>query len=223
MERSLVTTEDGSHTVYLPELDEHYHSTHGAINESQHVFIQAGLEYLRLDEPTILEVGFGTGLNALLTLQNSIAKKQKIRYVALEPYPLEADIFKHLNFDDSAEMAAPDNYLQKMHEAQWNFPVFINDDFVLHKLKHTLQETSFMEEAFDVIYFDAFAPAKQPEVWSAENFEKCFQALKPGGVLTTYSSQGQVRRNMQEAGFKTEKIPGPKGKREMLRAIKETS
>ncbi|MGM0566635.1 MAG: tRNA (5-methylaminomethyl-2-thiouridine)(34)-methyltransferase MnmD [Bacteroidota bacterium] len=223
MERSLVTTEDGSHTVYLPELDEHYHSTHGAINESKHVFIQAGLEYVNADAPAVLEVGFGTGLNALLTLQNSIAKKQKTRYVALEPYPLEAHIFEQLNFNDSVKFEGAGRYFQKMHTAQWNFPVFITDDFVLHKLQHTLQETSFKEAAFDVVYFDAFAPAKQPEVWSTENFEKCFQALKPGGVLTTYSAQGQVRRNMQEAGFKTEKIPGPTGKREMLRAIKETS
>ncbi len=223
MERSLFTTEDGSHTIYLPQLDEHYHSTHGAVNESKHVFIQAGLEQVNADDPAVLEVGFGTGLNVLLTLQKSLINKQKFRYVALEPYPLEAHIFKQLNFGAVLEFEGAGAYLQKMHEVQWDFPVFITDDFVLHKLKHTLQDTSFMEDAFDVIYFDAFAPATQPEVWSTENFEKCFQALKPGGVLTTYSSQGQVRRNMQEAGFKTEKIPGPKGKREMIRAIKVRS
>jgi len=223
MERSLVTTEDGSHTVYLPEMDEHYHSTHGAVNESKHVFIQAGLEHVNSDQPTILEVGFGTGLNALLTLQKSLQNKQKIRYVALEPFPLKDHIFKQLNFDAALDFEGAAGFLQKMHQANWNFPVFITDDFVLHKLQNTLQETLFKEEAFDVIYFDAFAPSKQPEVWGAENFKKCYSALKPGGVLTTYSSQGQVRRDMEEAGFNTEKIPGPKGKREMLRAIKITS
>lgn len=221
MESRLIVTEDGSHTIFQPELQEHYHSVHGAISESKHVYIEAAMQQFSEEKTlTILEVGFGTGLNALLTLVEAIKRKQKVRYVALEPFPLSSVFYEKLNFGELTGFPDAHRYLQQMHQKPWNFPYYYSDYFLLHKLDTTLEDASLQNEAFDVVYFDAFAPGKQPGVWSTGNFRKCCDAMKHGGVLTTYSSQGQVKRNMQDAGLTVEKIPGPTGKREIIRAIK---
>lgn len=222
MKEKIIVTEDGSHTLYLENLDEHYHSTHGAIQESQHVFIEAGLRQAISEKESVkvLEVGFGTGLNALLALSEAVSSKKKIQYISIEPYPLKEEIYKNLNYGRLIAMKGAGTYFQGMHQCNWNFPFYFTDYFILNKINTKLEEAQFQPEAFDVVFFDAFAPGKQPEVWSEKNFTKIFTAMKPGGILTTYSSQGQVKRTLIDVGFEIEKIPGPKGKREMLRALK---
>jgi len=222
MEKKLITTSDGSHTLYLPEIDEHYHSTHGALHESRHVFIGKGLNHLdkNIEPVNVLEVGFGTGLNALLTLIESEKDKRKIHYIGVEPYPLEEHFFKKLNYGKLIEYDKAGNYLQQMHEKDWNFPFYITEYFILNKLRTKFEEATLQPSMFHLIYYDAFAPDKQDELWNKKNFEKCYTALKEGGVLVTYSSKGQVKRDLAQAGFNVSKVEGPEGKREMLRAIK---
>lgn len=222
MEKKLVTTSDGSHTLYLPGIDEHYHSTHGALQESRHVFIGKGWNLLdkSIEPVNVLEVGFGTGLNALLTLIESEKDKRKVHYIGIEPYPLEEQFFKKLNYGRLLDYDKVENYLQQMHEKDWNFPFYITEYFILNKLRTKFEEATLQPSMFHLIYYDAFAPGKQDELWNKTNFEKCYAALKDGGVLVTYSSKGQVKRNLAEAGFNVLKVEGPEGKREMLRAIK---
>ena len=222
MEKKLITTSDGSHTLYQPGIDEHYHSTHGALHESRHVFIGKGLNHLdkNIEPVNVLEVGFGTGLNALLTLIESEKDKRKIHYIGVEPYPLEEHFFKKLNYGKLIEYDKAGNYLQQMHEKDWNFPFYITEYFILNKLRTKFEEATLQPSMFHLIYYDAFAPDKQDELWNKKNFEKCYTALKEGGVLVTYSSKGQVKRDLAQAGFNVSKVEGPEGKREMLRAIK---
>lgn len=222
MPEKIIVTEDGSHTLYREDLEEHYHSTHGAIQESQHVFIEAGLRKVvnSNDSVRVLEVGFGTGLNALLAMKEALDLKKKIQFVSLEPFPLSEEVYRQLNYGSLIDLKDANAHLKKMHESAWNFPFYFTDYFILNKIKSKLEDAEFQDEVFDVVFFDAFAPSKQPEVWSLDNFSKIFNAVRPGGILTTYSSQGQVKRKLKEAGFELEKIPGPKGKREMLRATK---
>ena len=215
MDRALLVTKDGSHTVIMPSLNVTYHSMHGAVQESKHVFIDAGLNYQWSvkNDPTIsvLEVGFGTGLNALLTCSEAASRQRKISYTALEPYPLTAEITKGLNYEDAS------GYLAMIHNAVWGAAVNIHEYFRLTKLKISLAEAD-AEGKYDLVYFDAFDPGTQPAIWSAESFEKIYSMMKPGGVLTTYCSKSHVRKTMMSVGFKVTKIQGPRGKREMVRA-----
>lgn len=215
LKREIIATEDGSATLFIPELNEHYHSIHGARKESMHVYIESGLKQL-LNSPgvkpvqiRILEMGFGTGLNALLTLEAT--PDLLVSYTAIEKYPLSADETAALNY--------PEEAFPRMHKGPWEefFPV--TQKFRLKKLKLDLSDYE-TEERFNLMYFDAFAPDLQPDLWTAEIFSKLYTLMLPGGILTTYSAKGQVRRNMQAAGFAVERIPGPPGKREMLRARK---
>ena len=222
----LETTADGSFTLYVPDLDEHYHSMNGAVQESQHVYITAGLShYIHTTYPVnkndneepraeiqALEFGFGTGLNAYLTALEAEKQRIKIRYVALEKFPLSQEITNQLNY-----LPANQSLFQQIHQSGWGNPVSITPYFILQKLAIDFVEFDFPNR-FDVVYYDAFAPDKQPEVWSLELFEKLFSAMNPGGVLTTYCAKGSIRRMMQQAGFTVERIPGASGKREMLRA-----
>jgi len=217
----LETTADGSLTLYVPELNEHYHSTNGAIQESLHVYLEAGLSHyiqsndiIPQKEIQILELGFGTGLNAFLTALETGKQKQKIRYTALEKYPLPSEITNLLNYS-----AINPSLFQHIHQSEWGTPVSITPDFTLLKLEIDFVEFDFSSR-YDVVYYDAFAPDKQPEVWSQKLFDKIFSAMNPDGVLTTYCAKGNVRRMMQQAGFTVERIPGASGKREMLRANK---
>lgn len=218
MNIKLVKTEDNSHTLYVPELDEHYHSIHGAWQESKHVFIDAGFKQLgHLPTISVLEIGFGTGLNALLT---SIENKciQTITYVGVEKFPVPLEMVKQLNDSKTRAPSHSDLFL-RMHASPWDQWNKLDASFNLYKAKEDL--ASYVTDTrFDLVYFDAFAPDKQPEMWHEENFRKFFKLMNLGGVLTTYCAKGVVRRLLQSIGYKVERIPGPPGKREMLRAIK---
>jgi tRNA U34 5-methylaminomethyl-2-thiouridine-forming methyltransferase MnmC len=223
MERKIILTGDGSHTIAIPELKATYHSVHGAIRESQHVFIEAGFWYmpdiLKMSGMYILEVGFGTGLNALLTLIEAGKHKRHIHYTAVDLYPLQATEIKPLNYCSQLRLPQYQPLFEKMHQTEWNARHEITDYFRLAKINCDFRDFS-AGNPFSLIYFDAFAPSTQPELWTKDVFEKMYSLLLPGGILVTYCSKGAVRRAMQAAGFLVEKIPGPPGKREMLRAIK---
>jgi len=220
------TTADGSFTLYVPDVDEHYHSMNGAVQESQHVYLAAGLShYIQTNhlipnscekEPQVeiqlLEFGFGTGLNAFLTALEAEKQKIKIHYTALEKYPLSEEITNQLNYSTVDLLL-----FRKIHQSEWGIPVQIRPYFILQKLRVDFNTFDFPKR-YDVVYYDAFAPDKQPEVWSQELFDKLFSSMKAGGILTTYCAKGSVRRMMQQSGFIVERIPGASGKREMLRA-----
>lgn len=216
----IVLTEDGSHTLSVPSLDEHYHSVHGAISESEHIFINAGLRYILQDKPkiNILEIGFGTGLNALLTLREITEKRIPCEYTAIEISPLEEKIFSELNYPTL--LGIQKNILLSLHQCRWDEKEKINDSFTLNKIHSSIHELSLPSEKFDLVYFDAFGPDKQPGMWTEDVFMKIFSSIKNGGIMTTYSTKGDVKRNLKAAGFSIEKLPGPKGKREILRAKK---
>lgn len=225
MKREIITTADGSSTIFLPEWNEHYHSKHGAIQEAYHVFIRTGLEHLsgrrdKTQDISILEIGFGTGLNALITLLEAKKEALKIVYTGVEAYPVSAEEVKGLNYSSlfSEEEAA--HFFHLLHEAEWEERVEMIPGFRLEKKKLFFSEIEDQEQ-YHLIYFDAFGPRVQPDLWTEEIFEKMFRALTAGGVLVTYSAKGSVRRAMQAAGFEVERLPGPPGKREMLRATKK--
>lgn len=216
MERFLRQTEDGSHTLYVEGLDEAYHSSHGAIQESMHVFIKQGLQSLSKPSLRILEIGFGTGLNALLTWQFAKASKLLIHYHGVEKYPLSKAEYSQLNFE-SLIQGIPHGLLNEMHDASWEKSVNISDRFSLFKEKADFRA---MDPAgnFDLVYFDAFSPDKQPELWSEKVFSIISSKTKKGALLLSYSSKGSVRRTLISCGFSVVKVPGPPGKREMIRA-----
>jgi len=211
-------TSDGSHTLYLPSLDEHYHSVNGAVQESRHVFIEAGLNHSNKEEINILEVGFGTGLNAFLTYLNTSQKF--VRYTGFELYPLTQDLLDKLNYTENQSDSEKKIY-NSLHQSEWNKEIQITPNFLLTKFPVDFKklEKSFTTP-FDVIYYDAFAPDKQPEMWTQEIFNYLYSYTAKGGILTTYCAKGIVRRMLQQAGYSVEKLPGPPGKREMLRATK---
>ncbi len=214
----IIITGDGSHSLLNEALDETYHSRHGAIQESMHVFIEQGFNYLLNKENTktisILEVGFGTGLNALLTLSESIKKQSAVAYTSLETYPLGREVWENFNYPD------PNHLLKKLHDAEWQKWENISPHFNLLKLERSLQLVELEPKQFDLIYFDAFAPNKQPEMWELPMLDKVTEALKAGGVFITYCAKGQLKRDLKSLGLMVESLPGPPGKREMVRALK---
>jgi tRNA U34 5-methylaminomethyl-2-thiouridine-forming methyltransferase MnmC len=218
----LQTTSDGSHTLFVPELNEHYHSTHGAIQESEIVFIQNGLHCLPecLKEINILEVGFGTGLNALLTVLFAKKHRRKINYVAVEPNPLEPELLGNLNYPSLIGSTEAEGYYNKLHETGWTYPAFLSDYFIISKIQAPLEEITLRDEQFHLVYFDAFGPDVQPELWTEQVFVQLYKCMKPEGILVTYSCKGIVKRALKAAGFAISKLPGPPGKREVLRAVK---
>jgi tRNA U34 5-methylaminomethyl-2-thiouridine-forming methyltransferase MnmC len=220
MKQELIVTGDGSKTIYLPELDEHYHSSHGALQEAQHVFIKHGLTTQAGDYVTILEMGFGTGLNALLTYFATEKRHQYIHYIGIESLPISQEIWEQMDYTaHSNDPDAPAVY-SNMHKAKWNEPVALNELFVLEKRNTTLEKTNLAAASIDLIYYDAFGPRVQPELWTLAIFEQLFHWLTPGGVLVTYCAKGQVKRDLKAAGFVVETLAGPPGKREMTRAKK---
>lgn len=225
MKRKIITTSDGSKTIQLVDLNEQYHSTHGALQESQHVFIKSGLQHVlslnnHLKSISILEIGFGTGLNAMATLQESTYKKVTINYVGVEAYPVLNDELSDLNYGVHFTIDNSEVLFQDIHKCTWDKSHKITPHFFLEKQQKLFSEISD-KNCFNLIYFDAFGFRVQPEHWTEAIFIKMFDALKPGGVLVTYSAKGSVRRAMQAVGFTVERLPGPPGKREMLRALKE--
>lgn len=217
----LKITGDNSHTLLVKELNETYHSTKGAINEALHVFIQKGLtDYLATNnykEIEVFEVGFGTGLNAHLTQLFANENQVKISYTSVEAYPLNIELIQQLNYTDLINSSKRD--FLKLHEVEWNNPIAINEYFTLNKLHKELINITEREK-FDVIFFDAFAPDIQPEMWSKIVFENMLVALRPKGVLVTYCAKGIVKRTIKEVGLELESLAGPPGKREMIRATK---
>lgn len=224
MERMIQVTADGSHTIAIPAMQVTYHSIHGAIQESMHVFIEAGLKPLLNIYETIhiFEMGFGTGLNALLSLQHAIQYEQKIYYYAIELFPLQTHEYTSLNYGAQFQSNLLQRYFMQIHESAWEKDIAIHPLFTLHKTNQSLLHFS-TNQPFDLIYFDAFAPKPQPELWTQEVFEKMFHLLCENGILVTYCSKGDVQRAMIAAGFTVEKLPGPPGKREMIRGSKNSS
>mgnify|MGYP003658642734 CR=1 FL=1 len=223
----IIKTKDGSHSLLVPEMNETYHSTHGALTESNYVFIDKGLKYYTEKEaiaPTnrinILEVGFGTGLNAMLTNIYSNTHKTAVNYFSLETNPIDLKILEQLNYHELIDHPKGLEIFQSIHASEWDKLVEINNYFSLKKINLALQEYSGESELFDLVYFDAFAPSRQPEMWDIVLFEKIYGLMKKGGVLVTYCAQGQFKRDLKACGFEVEKIPGPPGKAEMTRASK---
>ena len=225
MKRIIERTEDGSATLFVPELNEHYHSVKGARTESQHIFIDMGLKASTAIQPHILEIGFGTGLNALLTLETAEQEKRPVHYTGIELYPLSWEEVDILNYSNNP-------LFKELHTASWNKDVNITPCFTLHKIKGDVNRVISDKQlavigeppanySFDLVYFDAFAPEKQPELWSEELFRNIYSCMNYNGILTTYCAKGVIRRLLQVVGFTVERLPGPPGgKREILRAGK---
>lgn len=219
LKKEILHTSDGSNTLYVPELDETYHSINGALQESMHVFIKEGLQYFALKNTAILEVGFGTGLNALTTYACAASSDLNIKYTSLEGYPLSWDTVAKLKYNTLEGLQGHEIAFKEMHTCDWEEARLITPNFSLRKLNLKLQDLT-LENEFDVIYFDAFAPQIQPELWTEAIFVLLYKALKPKGVLVTYCAKGSVKRVLKSVGFHLQSIPGPPGKREMSRALK---
>jgi tRNA U34 5-methylaminomethyl-2-thiouridine-forming methyltransferase MnmC len=219
LKREIIQTLDGSTTIQIKEWDECYHSKHGAIQEAQHVYIKNGLSLFQNKPISILEIGFGTGLNAFITFLEGNKMNQSIDYVGVEAYPISADELISMNYVEELKATDEKDIFEKMHQCNWEEKTFFGDVFSLTKRKQLFEEIDDLNR-FDLIYFDAFGYRVQPELWSTAIFKKMFDALKNNGVLVTYAARGVVKRSMIEVGFKVEKLEGPPGKREMFRARK---
>lgn len=227
MERKIITTEDGSHSIFIPELNENYHSTHGAIQESLHVFIEAGLKKALSENLSsvfkILEVGMGTGLNLLLTYIETKEITVSVNYTAIEAFPLNQEFIQQLNYADilKSTLNIPvKSVFEKIHTSEWETGIQLSDNFTLTKINTTVQKANLKPASFDLIYFDAFGPQVQAEMWTEDIFIKLYSSLNRNGSLVTYCAKGEVKRILKRSGFIVESLPGPPGKREMIRAVK---
>ena len=223
-EVKVIETEDGSSSLFLPELNETYHSFHGALGESRHVFIQMGLEHWReqhrnVRELSVLEVGFGTGLNALLTLEWAEKWKISITFTSLEPYPITEETVQGLNYGSKVAGGSYTEEFLRMHMAAWGELVQISPFFALRKELCKLEDFS-ATAAYNLVFFDAFAPNKQAELWEKEQLEKVTALMAPGALFTTYCAKGQLKRDLKALGLQVETLPGAPGKKEMVRAGK---
>lgn len=223
MKRELLKTDDGSMTIHLPDINEQYHSKHGALQEANHVFLKMGLQPL-LEKfkgmpLSILEIGFGTGLNCLITHEASKSKKLTIHYTAVEAFPVTTEEWKAMDYGKLLGTTQAQEVFQKMHKLPWETKEALSLSFLLKKQKKEFKEIND-KEAYNLIYFDAFGARVQPELWTESIFQLMYDSLQNNGVLVTYSAKGSVRRAMQSVGFTVERLEGPPGKREMLRATK---
>lgn len=217
MNREVIETADGSKTLYVPAMNEQYHSVNGALTESEYVFLKQGYLHHSSNHPVVFEVGFGTGLNALITALKASELKRSTRYISIEKYPLSAKEINALQYEKLFSPATAE-ILHKIHAASWNEEVTISEHFTLHKIKADLKTYTFSNlPQFDIVYFDAFAPDKQPDLWTPEIFESIYSCCKPGANFVTYSAKGMIRRQLSSVGFEMERLPGPPGKRQMLR------
>ncbi len=212
----LQETKTGEYTIYIPSMDETYHSRNGAVSESQHVFLKEGLDRTH-SNIQVLEVGFGTGLNGMLTAQYAGEKQRSIFYHTLEPFQVPFELVEQIGY---GELLNDPELFNKLHHAEWEAKKKISQYFTLHKTTQKLEYIALEDNRYECIFFDAFAPKKQPELWSLAIFQKLYNATKPGGILTTYSAAGQLKRDLKAAGYKLEHPPGANGKREMTVAIK---
>jgi tRNA U34 5-methylaminomethyl-2-thiouridine-forming methyltransferase MnmC len=218
----IITTSDGSHSLLNKELNETYHSHHGAIQESLHVFIKNGLDFWLNQFPAsnvnIFEVGFGTGLNALLTIQESVKYRAIFSYTSIEAFPLEKNVWSELNYASTPDEKIKFNLL---HDSDWNKPANILSNFSLLKLKSSLQDVVLRPSSHDVVYYDAFAPNKQPDMWTVPMLEKVVESMRTAGVFVTYCAKGQLKRDLKMLGLQVDTLGGPPGKKEMVRALKK--
>jgi tRNA U34 5-methylaminomethyl-2-thiouridine-forming methyltransferase MnmC len=214
----IVKTDDNSNSLYSEYFKEHYHSIHGAINESNHIFIQSGLLYSNLKTINVFEVGFGTGLNAFLSFIEGKNQDIHINYCSIEKFPISIEIAQELNFAKMISTAHQDIFME-LHNSDWNEEIEIDKSFTFKKIHSDFNDYHFIEK-YDIIYFDAFSPETQPELWSKEVFDKIYNSLNTNGILTTYSSKGIVKNNLRDVGFTVKRLKGPIGKRHILRATK---
>ena len=223
IKRAIRITEDGSTTIELIGKNENFHSTHGAIQESEHIFIQNGLLQKAKEQSaiSIFEMGFGTGLNALLTKLVSEEKNLEIEYFTIEAFPIEKTLFEKLNFSERLELKGEKaEYLKALHKTDWERKSELFSNFQFEKRNIKLEAVELPENTFDLVYFDAFNPDLQPELWTEEVFQKIYLAMKSKGILMTYSAKGKVKRALKAAGFILNALPGPIGKREITQAVK---
>lgn len=218
MKRELRLTADGSPTLYVPELDETYHSMHGSVQEARHVFIENGLRFIAAEskQVNILEVGFGTGLNALLTAQFAQENAINVNYVGLEAFPVEEEVWKEIKYLDDPNALV---FYAQMMALPFGVSEELHAHFKLEKLAEKIQHWATQQQ-FDLIYYDAFGPRAQAEMWELSIFEKLYSLLNAGGALVSYCAQGQFKRHLKSLGLRVESLPGPPGKREMTRALK---
>ena len=219
MKKEVILTKDGSTSIFLPELNETYHSKFGAIQEAKHVFIKNGLSLVHDKSVSILEIGFGTGLNAFITFLESQDTNQNINYVGVEAFPVELDVISQLNYVSELKATTHQTIFDTIHKCDWEIENKITSNFNLTKRKQKFQDISDLSK-YNLIYFDAFGFDVQPELWNEEIFQLMYEALLPNGILVTYACRSSIKKTMIHAGFKVEKLPGAPGKREMLRAIK---
>ena len=219
MRREILITSDGSTTIHLPDWNEQYHSKHGAIQEANHVFLNHGFNPLEQKEIRLLEIGFGTGLNCFITFLEAEKRNKHVAYVGVEAYPVLHDEIEKLNFVSELNAGEKQAVFESMHKVSWEEEHQLSETFSLIKRKQFFKDIDD-KGRYDLIYFDAFGPRVQPELWTEEIFSGMYKVLKEKGVLVTYSAKGSVRRAMQSVGFSVERLPGPPGKREMLRGSK---
>lgn len=220
MKREIIITSDGSTTIHLPEWNEQYHSKHGAIQEAYHVFIKNGLDcFNSKNDISILEIGFGTGLNCFITYLEAQQNDLNIDYIGIEAYPVKQEEIEKLNYVEALKAENDQQIFDKMHLFSWNEKCQLSTKFSLFKKEQFFEDINEINK-FNLIYFDAFGARVQPELWTEIIFKKMYEALKSNGILVTYSAKGSVRRAMQKVGFTVERLPGPPRKREMLRAVK---
>ncbi|MFC2137450.1 tRNA (5-methylaminomethyl-2-thiouridine)(34)-methyltransferase MnmD [Bacteroidota bacterium] len=217
MKVEIIKTADQSHTLFVPELKEHYHSTYGAIQESLHVYINAGMNYKQRSKISIFELGFGTGLNAYLSYLNAIEKNTETTYYAIDNFPLEISYISQLNYPEL--IGQKYKVYNNLHNCKWNEWNNISTFFKLKKIQADIKDF-ICNFNYDVVYFDAFGPDIQPDLWEEKIFKKIIDSLNPQGIITTYSAKGIVKRILKKLGMKIETIQGPEGKRQMIRAIK---
>lgn len=219
MEYKIITTSDGSKTIYLPHLDETYHSSHGAVQEAIHVFIKQGIHAAEQPEISVFEMGFGTGLNALLTRVEAEQLNRKIQYSGIEAYPVD---FETAMLMDYCSLIGEEHQVkfEELHKKEWNKKHRLSDVFAFEKIHAKIEEFTPPQEQFDVVFFDAFGPRAQEDMWTPVILRKMYDMLKTNGFLVTYCAKGQVKRDLKSLGFSIEALPGPPGKREMTRAWK---
>ncbi len=219
LKREVIETKDGSTTIFFPEINETYHSKFGAIQEAYHVFIKMGFDNLKQKSISILEIGFGTGLNAFITFLEAKKTNKTINYVGVEAFPVSLDEISKMNYVTKLDAIKDENIFNEMHSTKWNEKFKLSDNFLLTKRNQFFQEINDIN-SFDLIYFDAFGYRIEPELWSIEIFKKMYNALKQNGILVTYACRSSIKNDMINLGFKVEKLQGAPGKREMLRATK---
>lgn len=222
MKKEKITTDDGSNSLYSEEFNDCYHSKNGAVNEAKHIYIQNGLQNLPFKKKiNILDVGFGTGLNALCTMNELKDSKVKVNYIGIEPFPIDMSILKQLNFAEFFDFSDFDEIYNYIHTKPKNNPHYLTENFILNIIEAKIQDVHFQDLVFDLVYFDPFKPASQPELWSELIFKKVYNSMAMGGILVTYSSCNNTQIALKSAGFKVEKVVGPKGKKEIIKATKQ--